>query len=164
MSPRWLVLAVTSLLVVAGAVAPVAAQSDRPAWSGEVFAQLETGFGLYNGANAGLDLGPLAGQIENKRVNLYVSDGSETAVYSFRMTGDGRVVDLRESAHNDATLQMETDRDTISHIAASAGGEQAANRFTDAVRNDDIVIRGERGNVVAQVTWGVLNVLKGLLL
>jgi hypothetical protein len=67
MSPRWLVLAVASLLVAAGAVGPVAAHSDRPAWSGDVFVQLETGFDLYNGANGGLDLGPLAGQLENKR-------------------------------------------------------------------------------------------------
>jgi len=161
---RSLALAVASLLVVSVAVAPVAAQSDRPSWSGEVFTQLETGFGLYNEASGGLDLGPLAGQIENKRVNIYVSDGGETAVYSFRMTGDGTVVDLRESAHGDATLRMETDRATIATIADSNGGDQAANRFADAVRSDDIVIRGERGNVVAQVTWGVLNVLKGLLL
>ncbi|SHG57956.1 hypothetical protein [Halobaculum gomorrense] len=164
MSQRVLVLAVASLLVASVAVAPVAAQSDRPAWSGEVFAQLEAGFELYNGASGGVDLGPLSGQIENKRVNLYVSDGGETAVYSFRMTGDGRVVDLRESAHDDATLRMETDRTTMSHIADSASGEQAANRFADAVQNDDIVIRGERGNLVAQVTWGVLNALKGFLL
>ena len=145
------------------AVAPVAAQSDRPSWSGEVFAQLETGFDLYNDASGGLDLGPLAGQIENKRVNLYVSDDGETAVYSFRMTGDGTVVDLRESAHDDATLRMETDRETMSNIADADGGDRAASRFADAVRTDDIVIKGERGNVVAQVTWGVLNVLKGFL-
>ena len=145
------------------AVAPVAAQSDRPSWSGEVFAQLETGFDLYNDASGGLDLGPLAGQIENKRVNLYVSDDGETAVYSFRMTGDGTVDDLRESAHVDSTLRMETDRETMSNIADADGGDRAASRFADAVRTDDIVIKGERGNVVAQVTWGVLNVLKGFL-
>ncbi|WP_348611725.1 hypothetical protein [Halobaculum rarum] len=161
---RTLALAVATLLVMSVAVAPVAAQPDRPSWSGEVFAQLETGFDLYNDASGGLDLGPLAGQIENKRVNLYVSDGGETAVYSFRMTGAGAVVDLRESAHDDATLRMETDRATIANIADANGGEQAANRFADAVRNDDIVIKGEQGNVVAQVTWGVLNALKGLLI
>ncbi|QZX99978.1 hypothetical protein [Halobaculum rubrum] len=164
MFTRSLALAVATLLVVSVAIAPVAAQPDRPSWSGEVFTQLETGFDLYNDASGGLDLGPLAGQIENKRVNLYVSDGGETAVYSFRMTGDGTVVDLRESAHDDATLRMETDRETMSNIADAEGGEQAANRFADAVRNDDIVIKGERGNVVAQVTWGVLNALKGLLI
>lgn len=159
-----LALAVASLLVVSVAVAPVAAQSDRPSWSGEVFTQLETGFDLYNDASGRLDLGPLAGQIENERVNLYVSDDGETAVHSFRMTGDGTVVDLRESAHEDATLRMETDRATIATIADANSGDQAANRLADAVRNDDSVVKGEQGNVVAQVTWGVPNVLKGLLL
>ncbi|UIP00965.1 hypothetical protein Hbl1158_06305 [Halobaculum sp. CBA1158] len=160
---RSLALVVATLLVTSAAVAPVAAQSDRPSWSGEVFTQLEEGFGLYNDASGELDLGPLAGQIENKRVNLYVSDAGETAVYSFRITGDGAIVDLRESPHDDATLRMETDRATIEHIAAAESGDQAANRFTDAVRSDDIVPKGERGNVVAQITWGVLNALKGLL-
>lgn len=161
---RVLALAVATLLVTTVAVAPVASQADRPSWSGEVFGQLEEGFALYNDASDGLDLGPLSGQLENKRVNLYVSDGGETAVYSFRMTGDGTVVDLRESPHEDATLRMETDRATISTIADADSGEAAANRFADAVRNDDIVVKGEQGNVVVQVTWGVLNVLKGLLL
>jgi len=78
--------------------------------------------------------------------------------------GPGTVVDLRESAHDDATLRMETDRATIASIADANSGDQAANRFADAVRAGDIVIKGEQGNPVAQITWGVLNVLKGFLL
>ncbi|WP_277553433.1 hypothetical protein [Halobaculum limi] len=158
---RTLTLVVASLVLIAGAGAPVAAQSDRPDWSSEVFADLQTGFALYNDHSGDLDLGPLAGQLENKRVNLYISDGGETAVYSFRMTGEGKIVDLRESAHDDASLRMETDRSTMEGIA---GSSNPANAFADAVVNDDIVIKGEQGNVVAQITWGVLNVLKGFLL
>lgn len=163
MTSRSLVVAVAVLLVSAGAVAPVAAQSGQPSWSGEAFETLETGFDLYNQNTEGLDLGPLSSQIENKRVNMYVSDGGETAVYSFRMTGDGKVRDLQEGAHEDASLRMETDRDTMESIAASTDGQQAANRFADAVRDDDIVIGGEDGHLVAQITWTVLNALKGLL-
>ncbi len=151
------------MLVSAGAVAPVAAQSGQPSWSGEAFDTLETGFDLYNQNTDGLDLGPLAGQIENKRVNMYVRDGGETAVYSFRMTGDAKVRDLREGPHEAASLRMDTDRDTIESIAASADGQQAADRFADAVRDGDIVIGGEDGHLFAQITWTVLNALRGLL-
>ncbi|MFC6787762.1 hypothetical protein ACFQFH_18460 [Halobaculum halobium] len=161
---RILALAVASLLVTSAAVAPVAAQSDRPSWSGEVFTQLETGFALYNDASGELDLGPLTSQVENKRINLYVSDAGETAVYSFRITGDGEILDLRESSHDGATLRMETDRATIAHIADADSGDQALARFETAATNGDIVLKGEQGDVVAQVTWFVLNALKGLLL
>lgn len=158
---RSVVVAVASLLVLAGAAGPVAAQSDGPAWADDVYAQLQTGFDLYNENSDSLDLGPLSGQLENKRVNLYVSDGAETAVYSFRMTGDGTVRDLDDAAHPDASLRMETSRSTITGIATA---DNPATALADAIVADDVVIRGERGHVVAQVTWGVLNVLKGLFL
>lgn len=163
MTHRTLALVAASLLVTAGAVGPVAAQSDpvRPAWSGEVFDTLQTGFALYNDNSDSLDLGPLAGQLENKRVNLYVRDGDETAVYSFRMTGAGKVVDLREASHPDASLRMETERATIERVATA---DNPARALADAIANDEVTIRGERGHVVAQVTWTVLNVLKGFLL
>ncbi|MFC7098268.1 hypothetical protein [Halobaculum marinum] len=164
MISRFLTVAVVAMLVSAGAVAPVAAQSGQPSWSGEVFETLQTGFDLYNDNSGGLDLGPLSSQIENKRVNIYVSDAGETAVYSFRMTGDGKVRDLQQGAHEDASIRMETDRATMESIAAANSPQQAMDRFETAVRDNDIRIKGEQGHLFAQVTWTVLNTLKGLLL
>lgn len=153
-------LVAVSLLLV-GSVGGVAAQSEsteNPEWGEELFAEMESMVDDYNTHAESVDLGPvsLAGA-----TNVYVVDGDEQATYTIYMDGDHRITDVQQGTDADAKRKMTTDRATIDRIA---GADNPAAAFRSAVDSDDIVISGESGEVVEQIKWTIINVLKGFFL
>jgi hypothetical protein len=108
---------VLALFLLGGGV--VGGQAAEPAWSDDLFAELEGWSDTYN-ARAD-DVGFRGKSIlSGERVNLHVraADGSE-AVYSFGTDADARVVDLRRGERGDATLRLATERAVIDRIVAA---------------------------------------------
>lgn len=147
-----------ALLLVFSSVGGVAAQSDNPEWGQELFEEVEGMVGTYNDNIDSVDLGPvsLAGT-----TNIYVNDGSEQATYAVTMDADNHIENLQQGTDDAAKRKITTDRATLQNIANSPTPAAA---FRNAVANDDIVITGENGQIIEQVKWTVLNVLKGFLL
>jgi hypothetical protein len=156
---RTLTVLVAVLLVVSVA-SPVVAQSDDQ-WKSDLFAQFESHADLFNDNIDNVSLGVAGDQLADHRVNLYVADGDDELVMSFYMDSNNHITDLRMEAHPDASLKMETDRGTVESILAS---QTPASDFRDAVADDRIVISGERGHLVEQVKWIVVNLVKSFLL
>jgi hypothetical protein len=156
--------------VAAGGV-PVAAQSsDQPAWADDLFADLQEMQQRYN-QNVGDTEMTFAqqqvyNQIKGNVVNVYFVNTD--VVFSFYMRPDGTIGDLRQSPRDDASLKMEMTRDTAENLAAQ---DNPVPPFVEAVQNGrrtggtvrGIVINGEDGKPVKQVTWTVINTVKGLL-
>ncbi len=171
------VAALLAVAVVVSAVpAPTAAQSDGPAWADELFADLQTMAERYNanvdGARAEMS-GPTRAvydQLNGRTVNVYLH-GTDVA-YSFRMTDDGRVVDLQQGTRDDAHLAMFLTRETAERLTSA---DEPVHRFVTAVQTgrfvgsgDDrtvrgVVIRGESDRVVERAKWGAINLAKGFL-
>ncbi|AFK21072.1 hypothetical protein E6P09_18070 (plasmid) [Haloferax mediterranei ATCC 33500] len=80
------------------------------------YRQIATVVESYNNAEA-VDLGVLGSHINGERINLHITtaDG-DTAVVSFRMTGNNRIRDLRAGPHPDATLRVTTDESTARRL------------------------------------------------
>jgi hypothetical protein len=174
---RAALAAVLAAAVVLAAVpAPVAAQDD-PAWAEALFADLRAMSETYN-ANVDAardDMGAaertVYDQIAGRTVNVYLH-GTDVG-YSFAMSRDGRITDLRGEHRDDARLAMYLTRDTA---ASLTGADDPVAAFVTAVETgrfvgsgDDrtvrgVVVRGESGNIVDQVKWGVINLGKGLFL
>jgi hypothetical protein len=176
-SAHGLVAAVLAVVVVLAAVpAPAAAQSDSPAWADDLFADLETMADRYNanvdGARAEMN-GPTRAvydQLNGRTVNVYLHGTDVT--YSFRVTDDGEVVDLRRGTRDDAHLAMFLTRDTAERLTSA---ENPVPPFVTAVQTgrfvgsgDDrtvrgVVIRGESDRLVERAKWGVINLAKGFV-
>lgn len=154
-----MVLVVLGLLV--GAAGPVAAQSDEPAWSDSLYDQFAGMVGEYNENVEPSDLGVASNLLAGKSVNIYVEGDGGTAVYSFTMDDGNRITDLSRERNPDAQLKMTTDRATVQRVSSSSNPAAA---FQTAVESGDIVIGGEDGHLVEQVTWGVVNALRGVLM
>jgi hypothetical protein len=157
---RLLAITVVATLLVAASSPAVVAQSDDE-WQTGLYDQFASSAGAFNENIDNVSLGVAGGQLANHRVNLYVNDGGEQLVASFYMDGDNHITDVQRGAHDDATLRMTADRDTVESILAS---QTPAADFRTAVEDDRIVIRGERGNPVEQVKWAVINIIKPFVL
>jgi hypothetical protein len=149
------------LLVLVGGVGSVTAQNGsqtNPEWGVDLFESMESMVDDYNAHADSVDLGPvsLAGA-----TNVYVTDGDEQATYTIYMDSDHRITDLQQGTDPDAARKMTTSRATIDRIASA---DNPAAAFRSAVESDDIVINGESGEVVEQIKWTVINVLKGFFL
>jgi len=164
-----LILVVTVALIV-GAT-PVTAQSaDQPAWADDLFADLQDMQPRFNENVTDTEMNPAERQVYNQikgnAINVYLIDTD--VVFSVRMRSDGTITDLRQSRRDDASLQMLMTRDTAENLVDL---DDPVPRFVEHVRNGrrtdgtvrGIVVRGEDGKPVKQVTWTVINTLKGLL-
>jgi hypothetical protein len=168
--------ALAAAVVLSAVPAPAAAQSDGPAWADELFADLQTMAERYNanvdGARAEMS-GPTRAvydQLNGRTVNVYLHGTDVT--YSFRMTDDGRVVDLQRGTRDDAHLAMFLTRETAERLTSA---DEPVRRFVTAVQTgrfvgsgDDrtvrgVVIRGESDRVVERAKWGAINLAKGFL-
>lgn len=174
---RTAVAALLAVAVVFSAVpAPVAAQSDQPAWADDLFADLQTMAESYNanvdGARADMS-GPTRAvydQLNGRTVNVYLHGTDVT--YSFRVTDSGRVVGLQQGTRADAHLAMFLTRETAARLTSA---ENPVPPFVTAVETgrfvgsgDDrtvrgVVIRGESDRVVERAKWGAINLAKGFL-
>ena len=161
MITRLLTIAVVATLLVAVSSPAAVAQSDDDEWQTGLYDQFASSVGAFNANIDNVSLGVAGGQLANHRVNLYVTDGDERLVASFYMDGDNHITDVQRGAHEDASLRMATDRDTVESILAS---QTPAAYFRTAVADDRVVIRGERGNPIEQVKWAVINVIKPFVL
>lgn len=174
---RAAVATVLAAAVVLSVVpAPVAAQSDSPAWADTLFADLQTMVDAYNenvdGARAEMSAPTRAvyDQLNGRTVNVYLHGTDVT--YSFRVTDDGRVVDLGRDTRDDAHLAMFLTRGTAERLTSA---QNPVPPFVDAVQTgrfvgsgDDrtvrgVVIRGESDRVVERAKWGAINLVKGVL-
>lgn len=157
-----LIVLVASLLVFGsvGGVGSVTAQdvSENPEWGQTLFAELESMVGDYNANADSVDLGPIS---LGGATNVYVTDGDERATYTIYMDDDHRITDVRQGIDEDAKRKMTVDRATIDRIATA---DNPAAAFRAAVESGDIVVSGESGQVVEQIKWTVINLLKGLFL
>ena len=155
--------------LVAGA-SPVAAQSsDQPAWADDLFEDLEEMEPKYNENIGDAEMSfaeqRVYNQIKGNAVNVYLVNTD--VVFSFRMRSDGTLTDLRQSPRDDATLKLLMTRETAEDLVARDNPVPA---FVENVRTGErtggsvegIVITGEDGEFVKRVTWGVINVFKGI--
>jgi hypothetical protein len=167
-----------ALLVTLALVAsptPVAAQSsDQPAWADDLFADLEEMQPRFNGNITEADMNfaerQVFSQLAGNTVNVYFV-GTDV-VFSFRMRPDGRITDLRQSRRDGADLRMRLTRETAENLVDRSN---PVPQFVAAVRNGEtiqrngaqtvsgVVINGEDGKPIKQVTWTVINTVKGLL-
>ena len=159
---------VASALVVGAS--PVAAQSgDQPAWADDLFEDLEEMEPKYNDNIGDAEMSfaeqRVYNQIKGNVVNVYFVNTD--VVFSFRMRSDGTLTDLRQSPRDDATLKLLMTRETAEDLVARDNPVPA---FVENVRTGErtgdsvegIVITGEDGEFVKRVTWGVINVFKGI--
>jgi hypothetical protein len=150
---------------------PAAAQSgDQPAWADELFSDLQEMQQRYNQNVGDTEMNfaqrQVYNQIKGNVVNVYFVNTD--VVFSFYMRPDGTIGDLRQSSRDDASLKMEMTRGTAENLAAQ---DNPVPPFVEAVQNGrrtdgtvrGIVINGEDGKPVKQVTWTVINTVKGLL-
>ena len=165
---RVAVALLVTLALVAGA-APVTAQSaDQPAWADDLFDDMERMQPQYNSNIGETDMSfaerQVYDRIRGNTVNVYIVETD--VVFSFRMTGDGTITELEQSRNADADLKMLMTRETAQSLADS---DNPVPGFVQGVRNGErtdgtvegIVITGEDGKVVKQVTWGIINAAKG---
>jgi hypothetical protein len=160
MIPRTLALLVALSLLAATASPVVVAQSEDQ-WKSDLADRFAANVGTFNDNVDNASLGVAGDQLANHRVNFYVEDGDDRLVLSFYMDGDNHVTDFRRGPHEDASLKMTTDRQTVEGILASP---TPASAFRAAVADDRVVIAGERGHPVQQVKWAVINLVKPFLL
>jgi hypothetical protein len=160
MNLRTLATVAVAVLLVAAASPTGVAQSDDQ-WKSDLFDQFEANADLFNDNVDNVSLGVAGDQLANHRVNLYVNDGDDQLIVSFYMDGDNHITDLQMGAHEDASLKMTTDRETVTGILAS---QTPAGDFRSAVADDRIVIGGEQGHPVQQVKWTVINIVKPFFL
>ncbi|MFD1570876.1 hypothetical protein [Halorubrum laminariae] len=168
-------IGVALLVAVAlvGGGASVAAQSDgqsadQPAWADDLFDDMEGMQSQYNNFIGEAEMSTAERQVFNRikgnTINVYIVETD--VVFSFRMASDGTITELEQSRNDDADLKMLMTRETAESLATS---ENPVPGFVQSVRNGErtngtvegIVITGEDGKVVKQVTWGVINAVKG---
>jgi len=154
-----IVVGVVLVALLAAAAPSALAQTDAPEWEDEAYETVSEMIPKYNERVSEIDLGIAGDQLADRRANVYIEDGDQTAVYSFYMDEANRIQDLQRGAHPDAQLKITTTRDVLEAVASA---DDPAAAFRVAVRNDEIRIAGERGHPVEQVKWTVVNTVKGL--
>ncbi|WP_350355387.1 PAAR domain-containing protein [Haloglomus halophilum] len=128
-----------------GAMAPV-----EPVWVLELYERLASYIERYNGAVGGADLGAAQEQLASEQVNLRVTAAEGVAEFSFVTDGQTRIGSFQRGPRDDATIRMETDRETVERIEAA---DRPARAFRDALVDDDISIRGV--GTVNRVKWAI---------
>lgn len=131
-------------------------ESPDATFGGRFYLRVSSVATAYN--EEGPELGLAGGLVTGSVVNFHVTaaDG-ETAVFSFRLTEDNRIEDLRAGARSDADIRMRTDKATFDRIATA---ESPGAAFREALASREIRIGG-RGPV-SGVFWGVVNLLRSL--
>ena len=129
-----------ALALVTTLAVPAAAQSD-PAWADRMYDDFSEMVPTYNEQAGALDLGLGNGLLENQRVTIRVTDGSEVAYYWFETDANKRITDTGEGKHPDgATLVMKTSRGTLTRIASS---EEPVASFRAAVSDNRLKFSGK---------------------
>jgi len=154
-----IVVGLVLVTLLAAAVPGALAQTDAPAWEDEAYETVSEMVPKYNERVSEVDLGIAGDQLADRRANVYIEDGDQTAVYSFYMDEQNRIRELQRGAHPDAQLKITTTRDVLEAVASA---DDPAAAFREAVRSDEIRIAGERGHPVEQAKWTVVNAIKGL--
>ena len=101
------------------------------------------------------DLGFATSQLGGEVVNLLVR---ARGVYSFKLSENLDIEDFSGCGREDATLEVETDQDTVHRIGDS---DSPSRELQSAFNGDDIRVRGV--GPVNRVKWGAVNVAKSLL-
>ena len=131
-----LLLAVALVVSVA---APATAQSSPP-WADSLYDNFEEMVPTYNENTGTLNLGIGNSLLENQRVTVRVSEGSQVGYYWFDTDGDKRITATGQGEHPDgATLVVRTSRQTLTAVA-SADNPVAA--FRQAVEDNHITFSG----------------------
>jgi hypothetical protein len=152
-------IVLAALLVGAAAVAgvgPAVAQSGSSS-EAVVEERLRTAVAAYAEGDATLDV-PARGQVVGP-LNVYVTDGSATYVFSLVVTESFGVESFAVGARDDARRKAVTDAATIERVAAADNPPRA---FERAIRDGDVRIVGEDGHPIEQLKWAIGNLLRGL--
>jgi hypothetical protein len=161
LTTRYLISVLLVVSLVSVSAGPVLAQESEVPSDEELERLLDEGVTLYNQNVDQLDLGFARGLIAGETVNVYIEDGDQTHVYSASFEDDLRISDVSTEPNSDASTRISTDRATLESIASSSDPLEAAEQ---AIRDDRIRITGERGHLVDQAVWTVVNLFKGLFI
>lgn len=131
--------------------------SAEPAWVAGLYERLSGYVDAHNGAIDGTDLGILGAQLAGEIVNLFVSDPSGEGEFSFRTDSTLRIEAFERGSREDATVRMETDRETVDRIADA---EAPVEEFQEAVVDGSVTITGI--GTANEVKWGVINWVRGV--
>lgn len=131
--------------------------SAEPGWVEALYQRLSGYVEAHNGAIDQTDLGILGAQLAGERVNLFVSDPSGEGAFSFRTDANLRIEEFERGSREDATVRMETDRETVDRIADA---DEPMGEFQEAVVDGSVTISGI--GTVNEVKWGVLNWFRGV--
>jgi hypothetical protein len=143
-----LVLVASPLAVSYLDAGPPMVSETQPPWAEEYYSELSSSVETYNErANDlyeitiwGLDLARLEGPVSGERVNIYITDEfGRTAVFSFRVTEQTRLVELAPRARTDATVRVLTDRVTVERLDDEYTKTRAAKR---AYLDGNITVEG----------------------
>jgi hypothetical protein len=153
---RRLLVIVLAVSVVGAGVAPAQSSgTTNPAWADTLYTDLQGMAETYNGniGEARDEMGFATREVYNrltgKTVNVYFHDTD--VVFSFRMTSDGRIVDLRDAPRDDARLAMFVTRENAERLAAS---DRPVDRFVSAVQTGRFVGSDENRTVRGVVIRG----------
>lgn len=95
--------------------------------------------------------GAVSDRLDGERVTFLVDTADGRVAVSFTVTGDGRVTGLAAGAHEDPTLRVVTDRETL---GALADADDPGRRLGTAVRDGSVQLRGV--GPVKRVEWGIV--------
>lgn len=127
-------------LVLAVIVSPVAAQSSQPAWADDMYTEFDAVLDTHNDQIEKMRVREARPILKNEKVNLYVTDSDgQTATFSFRFDDQLQIHDFKQGERDDATVEMTTDRATITEIADA---ERPGIAFLDAWKNNEIKVNG----------------------
>lgn len=142
---RTLTLTLTVLLVVAGAVAPVAADTDDES-DGVAPGQLVATY------NANVDALPeiLRDRVAGEQVELVVRDAGDVSYYHGTVDEDGRITDHAAGQATDPTVRVTTDEATLERIR---NAENPTATAAAAYERGDVTVDGV--GVVAAVEMTV---------
>ncbi|WP_318570918.1 hypothetical protein [Salinigranum marinum] len=101
------------------------------------------------------DVGFATSQLGGEIVNLHVRG---RGTYSFELDENLDIEDFSGCGRDDATLEVETDDDTVHRIGSS---ERPSRELRTAFNGDDIRVRGV--GPVKRLKWGAITVAKDLL-
>lgn len=132
--------------------------STEPAWVTSLYGQLTSYLQEYNAAIESDETGPIESQLQNEVVNLYVTADGGEAVFSFRTDGENRIETFQRGSREDATVRMETDRETVDRITES---DTPARAFREAIVDDDVTISGI--GTLNGLKWWALDTVRDLL-
>ena len=150
--PNTIVTGASTVMIGGGST------SAEPPWATSLYDRLSGYVGDYNEAVTGSDPGFVGERLTDETVNLQVTAEAGEAAFSFRTDGANRIVEFERGTREDATVRMETDRETVERITDA---DRPARAYRRAVANGGVAIRGI--GPINRLKWRLLGGIRGLV-